>query len=92
MFDRPFRIGEQDLFVTVSIGMAFYPQDATTELELIKNADWAMYRAKDAGRNGVQFFSRTLAQDVPMRLSMESELHTLPAWGNWNCTTSPNRI
>lgn len=91
LLDRPFRIGEQDLFVTVSIGMAFYPQDATTELELIKNADWAMYRAKDAGRNGVQFFSRTLAQDVPMRLSMESELHHAAGLGQLELHYQPKQ-
>jgi diguanylate cyclase (GGDEF)-like protein/PAS domain S-box-containing protein len=75
LLDRPFRVGEQDIFVTVSIGVAFYPQDAVTESELVKNADWAMYRAKDAGRNGVQFYSKTAAQDLPLRLSLESELH-----------------
>jgi diguanylate cyclase (GGDEF)-like protein/PAS domain S-box-containing protein len=91
LLDRPFRIGEQDLFVTVSIGMAFYPQDATTELELIKDADWAMYRAKDAGRNGVQFFSRTLAQDVPMRLSMESELHHAASLGQLELHYQPKQ-
>ncbi len=91
LLDRPFRIGDQDLFVTVSIGMAFYPQDATTELELIKDADWAMYRAKDAGRNGVQFFSRTLAQDVPMRLSLESELHRAASLGQLELHYQPKQ-
>ncbi|MBL8520015.1 MAG: EAL domain-containing protein [Betaproteobacteria bacterium] len=91
LLDRPFRIGEQDIFVTVSIGVAFYPQDAGTEIELIKNADWAMYRAKDAGRNGVQFFSRTLAQDVPMRLSMESELHRAAGLGQLELHYQPKQ-
>ena len=72
---RPFRLGEQDVFVTASLGVSLFPQHADNEVDLIKNADWAMYRAKDAGRNGVQFYSLSLARDTPMRLSMESELH-----------------
>ncbi len=72
---RPFRLAEQDMFVTASIGVSLFPHDANNEMDLIKHADWAMYRAKDAGRNSVQFYSAILARDAPMRLSMESELH-----------------
>ena len=72
---RPFRLAEQDMFVTASIGVSLFPHDADNEVDLIKHADWAMYRAKDAGRNSVQFYSASLARDAPMRLSMESELH-----------------
>ena len=72
---RPFRLSNQEMFVTASIGVSLFPQDADNEVDLIKNTDWAMYRAKDAGRNSVQFYSATLAQDAPMRLSLESELH-----------------
>ena len=72
---RPFRLAEQDMFVTASIGVSLFPNDANNEMDLIRHADWAMYRAKDAGRNSVQFYSATLARDSPMRLSMESELH-----------------
>ena len=72
---RPFRLADQEMFVTASIGVSLFPHDAENEVELIKNTDWAMYRAKDAGRNSVQFYSATLAHDAPMRLSLESELH-----------------
>lgn len=72
---RPFRVGDQDVFVTASIGVSVYAQDAETDVDLIKNADWAMYRAKDAGRNCAQYYSHSLAKDAPMRLSLESELH-----------------
>lgn len=75
LLTRPFNLGDQELFVTASIGVALFPHDAHDEVDLIKNADWAMYRAKDSGRNSVQFYSHTLARDVPMRLSLESELH-----------------
>ena len=72
---RPFRLAGQDMFVTASIGVSLFPHDADNEVDLIKHADWAMYRAKDAGRNSVQFYSASLARGAPMRLSMESELH-----------------
>lgn len=75
LLEEPFRLGDQEVFATVSIGVSYFPEDADSDAELIKNADWAMYRAKDAGRNAVQYFSRTLARDAPMRLSLESELH-----------------
>ena len=75
LLTRPFRLAEQDLFLTASIGVALFPYDGDSEVDLIRYADWAMYRAKDAGRNSVQFYSHTLAHDLPMRLSLESELH-----------------
>jgi diguanylate cyclase (GGDEF)-like protein/PAS domain S-box-containing protein len=91
LLDRPFRVGEQDIFVTVSIGVAFFPQDSASESELIKNADWAMYRAKDAGRNTVQFFSRAAARDLPLRLSLESELHRAAAEGQLELHFQPKQ-
>lgn len=72
---RPFHLAGQDMFVTASFGLSLFPADADNEVDLIKNTDWAMYRAKDAGRNSVQFYSHSMARDVPMRLSLESELH-----------------
>jgi diguanylate cyclase (GGDEF)-like protein/PAS domain S-box-containing protein len=70
----PLHVLDQDVFITASIGVAIYPEDASNHIDLLKNADWAMYRAKDAGRNNVQFFARTSANDSPMRLSMDVEL------------------
>ncbi len=70
----PFRLFEQDVFVTASLGIAVYPEDGDQHGALIKNADWAMFRAKDAGRNNVQFFSQNMPSDGPTRLSLEAEL------------------
>ena len=52
----PHRMDERDLHVTVSIGIATYPDDGTEAETLMKNADVAMYYAKDSGRNNYQFF------------------------------------
>jgi len=56
-FNEPFRLGQAELFVTASIGIAVYPDDSTDQDALIKNADLAMYRAKEEGRNTYKFFS-----------------------------------
>lgn len=61
-FVKPFRLREQDLLVTPSIGVALYPWDGETPEELIKNADTAMYHAKKkAGGNGHCFYSRDMS-------------------------------
>ena len=48
---NPVRVEGHDLYVTTSIGIALYPNDGDTAEALLKNADSAMYRAKDLGRN-----------------------------------------
>ncbi len=54
---EPFTIDGHELFVTCSIGIAFYPKDGEDAETLLKNADAALYRAKDQGRNNAQFYS-----------------------------------
>jgi len=50
-FNKPFKINNQDCFVTTSIGIAIYPPNGETAEVLMKNADIAMYKAKDKGKN-----------------------------------------
>ena len=54
---EPYRVGDQDLYIAASIGIACLPQDGEDMETLVKNADIAMYRAKESGRNNFQFFS-----------------------------------
>lgn len=56
---QPFHIEGNPIQIGVSIGIAIYPKDGDTADELIKNADIAMYRAKDSGRNTFRYFSNT---------------------------------
>src|SRR5204863_2606508 len=64
-----------ELFVTTSLGIAMFPDDGTDAETLLKNADRAMYRAKEAGRNNFQY-STTDAFDLAAgRLSIEASLH-----------------
>ncbi|WP_019593979.1 EAL domain-containing protein [Thioalkalivibrio sp. ALM2T] len=70
----PFKIGDQELFVGASIGIAIYP-DAGDNLEaLIKNADIAMYREKSSGKTGVRVYSPDMGGHPPRRLQLEQDM------------------
>lgn len=56
-FKLPFHINEHDLNISVSIGASTYPEDGENVSELVKNADAAMYQAKEAGRNQIAFYN-----------------------------------
>jgi len=60
-FRKPFPINTYQLIVTTSIGIAVYPDDGSDEAALLKNADIAMYQAKQAGRDRYQFFKKELS-------------------------------
>jgi diguanylate cyclase (GGDEF)-like protein len=71
---EPFQLDEYEQFISTSIGIALYPEDGRDDQTLIKNADIAMYRAKDRGRNGYYFYNATLEAPIHMRLSQEKLL------------------
>jgi len=60
--------------VTASVGISCYPEDGQSAAALIKNADAAMYAAKEQGRNNYQFYSRTMNAEAFQKLSLESDL------------------
>lgn len=64
----------RELYLTVSKGIALFPQDGLDWQALVRNADTAMYRAKAAGRNGWQFFDSSMARQVEQRLDIETAL------------------
>ena len=70
----PFSINGYELFVTASIGISLYPADGEDEQTLIKSADTAMCRAKEMGRNNVQFYAPEMNRRTLHRLEMESGL------------------
>jgi diguanylate cyclase (GGDEF)-like protein len=70
----PFEVDGHDLYVTVSAGISLYPADGIDTDSLLRNADAAMYRAKEVGRNGYQFFSQEMNQRARERLSLEGHL------------------
>jgi len=68
----PFTCAGHQFVVTPSIGIALYPQDGHTGEELLMNADSAMYRAKNVGRNNYKFYSETMRTKSLHRLDLES--------------------
>jgi diguanylate cyclase (GGDEF)-like protein len=70
----PFSIHGHTVYVSGSVGISLYPTDGTEPEVLLKNADMAMYRAKQSGRNACQFFFPQLQERALARLSLESRL------------------
>ena len=70
----PFRLDERELFVTTSVGIALYPADGLDAETLVRNADTAMYRAKDQGRDHCQLYTPAMNSRALERLSLESRL------------------
>jgi diguanylate cyclase (GGDEF)-like protein/PAS domain S-box-containing protein len=68
----PFIINKQEFVLGASVGIAFYPEDGSTPQELLKNADTAMYFAKNAGGNKYQFFSGEMNQNAVRQLQIEN--------------------
>lgn len=56
----PIKLSDREISVTLSVGVATFPEDGGTGEELLRNADAAMYRAKEAGRNGLRLYHETL--------------------------------
>ncbi len=74
LFKESFLIESKQLFITPSIGISMYPNDGKTIADLLKNADIAMYSAKDAGRNNFQFCTKDLTLKIQNRVLMDEQL------------------
>ena len=71
---KPFTIADHQLHADGSIGIALYPADGDSAETLMRNADTAMYHAKESGRANYQFFSAQMTERVSRRLSTETDL------------------
>jgi diguanylate cyclase (GGDEF)-like protein/PAS domain S-box-containing protein len=76
-----FTVGEYQLSVTPSIGISIYPDDGDSAIQLLRNADLAMYRAKDAGRNRFEYYKPEMNVKALRRLQLENDLRTAIANG-----------
>lgn len=74
LFEQPFAIEHRELFSTCSIGLAAYPGDGTNADLLLKAADTALYKAKEAGRNTHRFYSQQMNSEAERRMEIESAL------------------
>lgn len=73
-FEQPFVIFGRNYFVTASIGIALFPDDGANPHLLMRNADLAMYKAKEQGRNGYHFFTEDINARLLERLELEANL------------------
>ncbi|HEX2880782.1 MAG TPA: diguanylate cyclase, partial [Polyangiaceae bacterium] len=73
-FATPFSVGESSLSLTASIGICLFPENGADADELMRNADAALYRAKDAGRNNYHYFGDEVRKRVEARVDLENEL------------------
>ncbi len=72
---QPFEIAGHQLYIKTSIGIAIYPQDGEDAETLLKNADAALYRAKERGRNHYRFYSSTMTSQASLLLKLENLLY-----------------
>ena len=73
-FGEPFKLGTNEVYVSTSIGIAVYPEDGHTLEDLVKNADVAMYHAKENGRNTCRLYSPTMNSEAMGRMRLDQQL------------------
>ncbi|MBF0511168.1 MAG: EAL domain-containing protein [Candidatus Omnitrophica bacterium] len=88
-FNRSRYIAGSDIFITVSIGIAIFPHDGKGLEELLKNADTAMYSAKNSGKNTYCFFDQEMNRVVVRKLKMEHGLRQALANSNFRLFYQP---
>ncbi|QCT01191.1 signaling protein YkoW [Paenibacillus algicola] len=74
MISQPYRLKDTDFYVTASIGIAVYPMDGDNAVQLLKNADTAMYEVKKNGKNGYRLYSRELNEQLREKMELEADL------------------
>jgi len=72
--NRPFRIDQHEFHISASIGISLFPHDGSDMETLLKNADAAMYHAKEAGGGRYQFYNKSMNATALQRLSLETSL------------------
>ena len=73
-FSKVFKIQDHEIFISSSIGISLYPLDGCDADEVIKNADLAMYHAKDRGKNCFQYYKKDLNIKTYQRLEFENDV------------------
>ncbi|MES2354300.1 MAG: EAL domain-containing protein [Pseudomonadota bacterium] len=71
---EPFQLNGEVSYISASIGITLYPNDATSMGDLLKNADQAMYASKESGRNRVTYFTKSMQEAAQKRMKLSNEL------------------
>jgi diguanylate cyclase (GGDEF)-like protein/PAS domain S-box-containing protein len=71
---RPCSVGDREVTITASVGISVFPDDGTDGGTLLRNADLAMYRAKQEGKNAYRFFTATMSERARERMILQSSL------------------
>lgn len=74
-FRDAFKINGRELILTISLGIAIFPEDGDNTSELLRNADSAMYHSKNLGRNTYSYFTDAMNREVSRRLALEEQIH-----------------
>jgi diguanylate cyclase (GGDEF)-like protein/PAS domain S-box-containing protein len=75
VLSQPYRLGAREFRSSCSVGITMFTGNGLSAEELIKQADIAMYQAKNGGRNNLRFFDPEMQADINARASLESDLH-----------------
>ncbi len=75
VLNQPFELANEKAFISASIGIAVCPDDASNPQELLKNADQAMYAAKQAGRNSFSYFTNSMQENAQQRMHLVQDMH-----------------
>lgn len=76
IFDIPFFVAGADVRLSASVGLAFYPDHASTATDLLRKSDLAMYARKRDGKNGAQVYTPAILDKTRERAEIESDIHT----------------
>ena len=86
---QPFTIANRELYIGVSIGISIFPQDGEDSDKLVRNADIAMYRAKQLGKNLFQFYTEALSQTANYKMELEADLRNALEAGQFQLFYQP---
>ena len=86
---EPFQVAQNTIYVSASIGITLFPEDAGDADALIKNADQAMYAAKNAGRNQFHYFTHRMQHEAQVRMRLVNDLRDALARGQFELVYQP---
>lgn len=89
LVSRTFRVAEHELQLTASLGIVLYPGNGQDQLELLRNADAAMYHAKSAGKNGYSFFDASMNSNARQQLQLLQDLRMALEQGQFRLHYQP---